>query len=982
VLGVLKAGGAYVPLDPAYPAERLRYMLEDSAPAVLLTLASRFEGARVPVVELGPGAVEWAEHPPTDPLREGAGVTAGHPAYVIYTSGSTGRPKGVVVEHRGVCNLAVAQIRAFAVEPESRVLQFASFSFDACVSELVMTLCRGASLHLAPPGVLLAGETLSDVVAARGITHLTLPPAVLASLPETVDLGTVRVMILAGDVVTETAARRWAGGRRLLNAYGPTEATVCASIQELRAEDAGKPSIGRPISNSRLYVVDGRGQPVPVGVAGELYIGGAGVARGYLDRPGLTAERFLPDSFGGEAGARLYRTGDVGRWLANGTIEFLGRADAQVKVRGYRVEPGEIEARLAEYPAVLEAVVLARPDPRGDKRLVAYYAAAEPVEAEALRAHLLAGLPEHMVPAAYVRLEALPLTPSGKVDRGALQAPERHAFAARAYEPPSGEIEAALAEIWAELLGVGRVGRWDHFFELGGHSLLAVQVISRVRQVLGVEVALGDLFLCPVLAELAKGLEEAARAELPAIEPVDRSGPLALSFAQRRLWFLEQLGRAGAGYHVPTRLRLRGELDREALGRALERIVARHEALRTTFRAVGGVPVQRITPVEESGFSLPRHDLADHAGAEAELRRLMAEEAAAPFDLERGPLIRGRLIRLAEEDHVLLVTMHHIVSDGWSMGVLTRELSALYAAFRRDEPDPLLPLPVQYADYAAWQRRWVEGEVLQRQADYWKEMLAGAPELMELPTDHARPALQDFAGAALEVELDEALTAGLKALSHRHGTTLFISLLAGWAVVLGRLSGQETVVVGTPTANRGMREIEGLIGFFINTLALRVDLSGSPAVSRLLEQVKERALGAQQHQDIPFEQVVERVRPARSMAHTPLFQVMFAWHNAPGERLELPGLELAPVGAPDEVAGKFDLSLALHEAGGRVAGTVTYATALFERATVERYAGYLRRVLEAMVEDDGQAVDRLPLMGAEERQQVVREWNDEVEISL
>jgi amino acid adenylation domain-containing protein len=978
VLGVLKAGGAFVPLDPAYPAERLRYMLEDSAPAVLLTrapLSSRFEGAGVPVVELGPGAVEWAEHPPTDPLREGAGVTAGHPAYVIYTSGSTGRPKGVVVEHRGVCNLAVAQIRAFAVEPESRVLQFASFSFDACVSELVMTLCRGASLHLAPPGVLLAGETLSDVVAARGITHLTLPPAVLASLPETVDLGTVRVMILAGDVVTETAARRWAGGRRLLNAYGPTEATVCASIQELRAEDAGKPSIGRPISNSRLYVVDGRGQPVPVGVAGELYIGGAGVARGYLDRPGLTAERFLPDSFGGEAGARLYRTGDVGRWLANGTIEFLGRADAQVKVRGYRVEPGEIEARLAEHPAVLEAVVLARPDPRGDKRLVAYYAAAEPVEAEALRAHLLAGLPEHMVPAAYVRLEALPLTPNGKVDRGALPAPEGDAFSARAYEAPAGGTEEVLGEIWSELLGVERVGRWDHFFALGGHSLLAVQVISRVRQVLGVEVALGDLFVRPVLAELARALETASRAELPAIEPVERSERLLLSFAQQRLWFLEQLGSAGAAYHIPTRLRLRGELGRRALVRALDRIVARHEALRTTFHMVDGQPVQRIAPVEESAFHLVDHDLVDHPAAEAELRRLMAEEAGAGFDLARGPLIRGRLVRLAADDHVLLVTMHHIVSDGWSMGVLTSELGALYAAFRRGEPDPLLPLPVQYADYAAWQRRWDDGEVLKEQAGYWRETLSGAPELLELPTDHARPARQDFVGAALGVELDEELAAGLKALGRRHGATLFMTLLAGWATVLSRLSGQEDVVIGTPTANRGMREIEGLIGFFVNTLALRVDLSGSPAVSRLLGQVKARVLAAQHHQDIPFEQVVERVRPARSMAHTPLFQVMLAWQNTPGAGLELPGLELAPVGGSEQATAKFDLSLSLAEARGRIVGGVTYATSLFEPPTVERYLGYLRRVLEAMVAGEGQAVDRLPLLPEAERRQVVEEWN-------
>jgi amino acid adenylation domain-containing protein len=974
VLGVLKAGGAYVPLDPAYPAERLRYMLEDGAPALLLTqtpLAGVFAESGVPLVDLGAEARAWAGRPETNPER--GGLTPGHLAYVIYTSGSTGRPKGVMVQHRGVCNLALAQGRALAVEPASRVLQFASFSFDACVFEVVMALCHGASLHLAPGGVPLAGEVLSDVVASHGITHLTLPPAVLASLAEDAELATVRLMVLAGDVVTETAARRWAGGRRLLNAYGPTEATVWASARECRPEDAGKPSIGRPISNTRIYVLDRRGEPVPVGVAGELYVGGAGVARGYLNRPGLTAERFVPDPFGGESGARLYRTGDLGRWLADGTLDFVGRNDAQVKVRGFRIEPGEIEARLLEHPAVREAVVLAREDAAGDRRLVAWYAGAESAQVEALRAHLSEGLPEYMVPSAYVRLEALPLTPNGKVDRGALPSPEGGAYAARAYEAPVGETEVALSEIWAELLGVERVGRWDDFFGLGGHSLLAVQVISRVRQELGVEVTLGELFLRPVLAEFARGLETAVHAELAAIEPADRGERLALSFAQQRLWFLEQLGAGGRAYHVPTGLRLQGELDREALGRALERIVARHEALRTTFHAVDGQPVQRVAPVEESGFRLVEHDLAGHP--EAELGRLMAEEAGAAFDLERGPLIRGRLIRLAPDDHVLLVTMHHIVSDGWSMGVLTRELSALYAAFRRGDADPLPPLPVQYADYAAWQRRWVDGDVLQQQADYWREMLAGAPGLLELPADRPRPARQDHAGAAVGLELDEELTAGLKALGRRHGATLFMTLLAGWAAVLSRLSGQEDVVVGTPTANRGRREIEGLIGFFINTLALRLDVSGSPTVAELLERVKARALGAQHRQDIPFEQVVELVQPARSMAHTPLFQVMFTFQNTPGGSLELPGLELAPVGGAEQATARFDLSLSLSEARGRVAGGVTYATALFEPATVERCLGYLRRVLKAMVAEEGRAVDRLPLLPEAERRQVVEEWN-------
>ncbi|HEU0079426.1 MAG TPA: condensation domain-containing protein, partial [Longimicrobiaceae bacterium] len=564
-----------------------------------------------------------------------------------------------------------------------------------------------------------------------------------------------------------------------------------------------------------------------------------------------------------------------------------------------------------------EAVAAAREDAPGDRRLVAYWTGEAPLEAEALRAHLAETLPEYMLPAAYVRLERLPLSPNGKLDRGALPAPEDDALARRGYEAPAGAVEEALAEIWAEVLGVERVGRWDHFFELGGHSLRAVQVVSRVRQGLRVEVALRELFVRPVLADFARVLEQGARVELPAIQPVERGDRLALSFAQQRLWFLEQLGALGSAYHVRKRLRLRGRMDAGALVRALERIVARHETLRTVFAQVDGEPVQRILPPEESRFHLLRHDLDGRADPHSELARLTAEEARAPFDLERGPLVRGRLVRLATDDHVLLLTMHHIVSDGWSTGVLTRELSALYAAFRRGDPDPLPPLPVQYADYAAWQRRWVDGEVLRAQTEYWRAALAGAPELLELPTDRPRPARQDHAGAALRVALDEALTAGLRALGERHGTTPFMTLLAGWAVVLGRLARQDDVVVGTPTANRTRREIEGLIGFFVNTLPLRVDLAGSPTVAELLGRVRERALGAQQHQDLPFEQVVELVQPVRSLAHSPVFQAWFAWESGTLDRLELPGLarEALPQ-RKSQTTAKFDLSQGLGDRGG------------------------------------------------------------------
>ncbi|HEV3052001.1 MAG TPA: amino acid adenylation domain-containing protein, partial [Longimicrobium sp.] len=814
------------------------------------------------------------------------------------------------------------------------------------------------------------------------VTTLHFVPSMLQVLVEEADFArctSLERVVCGGEALPRALVERFhaaAPGARLYNVYGPTEAAVDVTACSCAAERGGEGSIpiGRPMANTRLYVLDRAGEPVPVGVAGELYIGGVQVARGYLNRPALTADRFVPDRFGGEAGGRLYRTGDLARWRPDGAVDFLGRADAQVKVRGHRIEPGEIEARLREHALVREALVLVREDTPGNRRLVAYVAGDPAADAEALRAHLSERLPEYMVPAAYVRLERLPLTPNGKVNRRALPAPDADALVARGYEAPSGAVEQAVAAIWAELLGAERIGRWDHFFEAGGHSLMAVRVASRARQTLGVEVAPGDLFDRPVLADFARGLQTAARAGATAIAPVDRSGPLPLSFAQQRLWFLEQLGNLGSTYHVPMRLRLRGGLDRGALVRSLDRIVARHEVLRTGFPTVDGEPVQRIAPAAESGFRVVEHDLRASPDPVDELRRLMHDEAGAPFDLACGPLVRGRLVRMAADDHVLLLTMHHIVSDGWSIGVLFRELGALYAAFARGEPDSLPPLPVQYADYAAWHRRWVEGLVLEAQAEYWAETLAGAPELLELPTDHPRPARRDFAGAAVDVELDEALTGALRALSQRHGTTLFMTLLAGWAAVLARLSGQDDVVIGTPSANRDHAEVEELIGFFVNTLPIRVDLSDGPTVGEVLHRVKTRALEAQRNQDIPLEQVVERVRPARSLAYSPLFQVMFTWENAPDGTLELPGLAVGRMDATESHTAKFDLTLTLWEDGGRIVGGAEYATALFERATVERFVEYLRCVLAGMAQDDAVRVDGIPLLPGAERVRLVEEW--------
>ncbi|HEX6373281.1 MAG TPA: amino acid adenylation domain-containing protein, partial [Longimicrobium sp.] len=928
LLAILKAGGAYVPLDPSYPEDRLAYMLEDSAPAVLLTHgppAARFAG--VPVVDLANPA-PWAHRPDTAPAVPE--LTPDHSCYVIYTSGSTGRPKGVVNRHRSVVNLLAWSQETWRLQPGEAMLQRISFSFDASVRELFLPLATGARMVMARPGGQGDLAHLVDLIRREGIGMAPLT-GLLRAFVEHPEAGTCTSLLRVtngGEALVPAIARRF--GELLPNAalyhmYGPTETTVASSGLRWTPDVADTVApLGRPIANTRIYVLDARGEPVPTGVAGEICIGGAGLARGYLGRPAATAERFVADPFSRQPGARMYRTGDVGRWKESagvrecvsaevnpeseysrtdalthsrtGVLEFLGRGDGQVKVRGYRIETGEIESRLTELAGVRAAVVAAREDVPGEKRLVAYVVGDETAGADALRSHLAASLPGYMVPAAYVRLEQFPLTPSGKVDRKALPAPEGDAYATRAYEPPTGVVEEILAGIWAEVLRVERVGRRDQFFDLGGHSLMAVQVISRVRQALGVKVSLGDLFARPVLGDFARALETAGRAELPPIVPAAREGRLPLSFAQQRLWFLEQLGDLGSTYHMHARLRLRGELDRGALLRALDGLVARHEALRTTFAQVDGVPEQRIAPADV-GFALVEHDLGGETDAEADLKRLLAEEAGTLFDLERGPLIRGRLIRVAADDHVLVMTMHHIVSDGWSMGVLTGELSALYTANVQGREAELPALPVQYADYAAWQRKWVEGEVLGSQSDYWAETLAGAPELLELPTDRPRAAHMDPAGARLGVELDAELTAGLKALAQRHGTTLFMTVLAGWAMVLSRLSRQDDVVIGTPTAGRGRREIEGLIGFFVNTLAVRVDLSDAPTAAELLGRVKKRALAAQHHQDLPFEQVVELLDPVRSMAHHPLFQVMFTWQSGARGSLELPGLKVGGVGA-------------------------------------------------------------------------------------
>ncbi|MGF6658423.1 amino acid adenylation domain-containing protein [Paraburkholderia atlantica] len=983
LLAILKAGGAYVPLDAAYPGARLRQVLGEAAPRLVLAdgagraVLGGEALAGVGLVELEAQSPAWAGQPSSDPDARALGLGPHHLAYVIYTSGSTGTPKGVMVEHRSTVNLLHWSRRVFAESETSRMLFSTSIGFDLSVYECFVTLSQGGTLYLVEDALALT-QTPLDVSLIN-----TVPSTMAALLDQQAVPASARVINLAGERLPASLIGRVfssSGAEKICNLYAPSETTTYSTWTCMARGEAVVETIGRPIANTRVYVLDGHGEPVPFGVVGELYIGGAGVARGYLNRPELTAERFIASPF--VEGDRLYRTGDLARYLPDGNLEFLGRTDEQVKIRGFRIEPGEVAAHLCGHAWVREAVVVARAERAGEPQLVAYVVAAQEAQeaqlAATLRAHLVGQLPDYMVPAAFVPLAALPLTANGKLDRRALPAPQDDAYARRGYEAPRGELETVLAQLWAELLGLERVGRHDHFFELGGHSLLAVRLLSRLSQIAGVELSLAMLFARPVLADLAAGVagavSGAAAQALPAIGAVSRQAPLELSFAQQRLWFLAQLDKDSARYHVPLGWRLQGRLDRAAWRRSLDQLYARHEALRSVFVDAEEGPRVEILP-PGTGLPVLEHDLRERPDAAAALVALCAEEACTPFDLARGPLVRGRLIRLSEQEHVFLLTQHHIVSDGWSVGVLVRELGSLYRAFVAGQADPL-PVPaIQYPDYAAWQRQWLSGERLQRQAQYWREALSGAPSMLALPTDRARPAQQSFAGASVPVVIDVDLTRDLKRLSRQHGTTLFMTVLAGWAAVLSRLSGQDDLVIGVPSANRGRREIEELIGFFVNTLALRVDLSGEPSVSELLERTRRTALGAQEHQDLPFEQVVEIVQPPRALDHTPLFQVMLAWQdNAPG-RLDLPGLGVEEVmdNAPGQI--RFELELNVGECDGRIVGTLGYATALFEESTVRRQRDYLLALLRAMAADAGQPVERIDILPAAERGYLLEELN-------
>ncbi|WNG47516.1 amino acid adenylation domain-containing protein [Archangium minus] len=987
LLAILKAGGAWVPMDPSYPAERLAFMVKDAAAPVLLTqerLKPVLPASSGRVVCLDSGWEEIAREPGHRPR---VAVAPEGAAYIIYTSGSTGRPKGALNTHEAIRNRLEWMQSAYGLTPRDAVLQKTPFGFDVSVWEFFWPLITGARLVMAIPGGHQDGAYLVRTIASERITTLHFVPSMLQVFLEQPGLEScahLERIICSGEALPAELAQRCLERlpASLHNLYGPTEAAVDVTHWTCERGDSRRiVPIGRPISNLRIHILDAHLRPVPVGVPGELYIGGIGLARGYYRRPDLTAERFVADPIGTEPGARLYKTGDLARYLPGGEIEYLGRTDFQVKLRGFRIELGEIEASLGQYPTVREAVVVAREDVPGDKRLVGYVvpATGQVVDVAELRRHLQRQLPEYMVPAAFVVMNALPLSSNGKVERRALPAPSSSLEESRAHAPPRTRTEELLCGLFARLLRLERVGIHDDFFSLGGHSLLATRLVARVHETFGVELPLRAFFDAPTVARLAEQLDTLQHrphehGAVPPLRPAPRDGALPLSFAQQRLWFLDQWQPQSALYNIPAALEMEGELDVGVLERSFMELVQRHESLRTTLRQGEHGGEQLVHPGTTAPLTVVDLRELSAGEREQEARRLAIEEAHRPFDLTRGPLLRITLLQLEPQRHVLLLTLHHIVSDGWSMDVLLRELAALYDAFLRGEPSPLPALPVQYADYAAWQRSWLEGEVLEAQLAWWRQQLEGAPRGLELPTDKPRPALVTNRGAVSTRRLPGELSESLRAFHRREGVTPFMTYLAALQTLLYRYSGQDDFTVGTPVSGRGRPELEGLVGLFINTLVLRARLGANTPFRELLTRARESVLGAFSHQEVPFERLVEALQPERDLSRTPLFQVMLVYQQGLEMERALPGLTLRPLPVEGRTA-KFDFTLYVTDGEQGLELGLEYNTDLFEATTAERMLGHLEVLLRAAIAQPEQRVSELPLLTEAERRQHLVEWN-------
>ncbi|WKX69271.1 non-ribosomal peptide synthetase [Streptomyces sp. XD-27] len=1000
LLAVLRTGAAYVPVDPDYPADRITYLLRDSAPALVLSHSAaeavlppdaRPEGPATVVLDTAETRARLAAGP-AGPYRPARPLTAHDAAYVIYTSGSTGRPKGVVVPHGGIANRLYWMQAEYRLSAGDRVLQKTPSGFDVSVWEFFWPLSFGATLVMARPEGHRDPGYLAETIRRERITTIHFVPSMLQLFleePTAAACTSLRDVICSGEALPAELAERFratlGGTAALHNLYGPTEASVDVTYWECVPEPgAHTVPIGRPVWNTRVYVLGQDLVELPPGETGELYLAGVQLARGYLGRPGLTAERFVADPYG-PPGSRMYRTGDLARRRESGAIEYIGRVDHQVKIRGVRIELGEIEAAFAKLDGVAQTAVTIREDRPGDRRLVGYLvpepgAAADPVE---VRARLAGLLPEYMVPAAVVVLDRFPLTPNGKLDRAALPAPSgvrAPDAVGRAARTPREEL---LCGLFAEVLGLDQVGADEDFFGLGGHSLLATRLVARVRAATGVPLGARSLFQAPTPEALARRLAGPAAAgeALPPLRPASpRPERVPLSYGQRRLWFLSRMDDIPpATYHIPLAHRLTGALDVPALRAALADVCDRHEALRTVFPSVEGEPHQRILPAYAPGLPVG-------AVGEAELAHALSQETGRAFDLAAEPPLRARLFRLDDTEYVLLLTLHHIAADGWSHEPLLGDLAHAYRARAADTAPDWTPLPVSYADYALWQHDVLGGDdepgsLLARELGYWKDALAGLPEQLGLPTDRPRPARASYRGGTVPLRLGAELHQSLLALAQRHHCSLFMVLQAGLAALLTRLGAGEDIPVGAPVAGRDDDAADGLVGLFINTLVLRTDTSGDPAFTELLSRVRERDLAAYAHQNVPFERLVEALNPTRSMARHPLFQVLLALQSVPRPALRLPEVTAVPEPVPLPVA-KVDLSLYLEEergAGGRptgITGVVEYSADLFDHGTAELLAERLVRLLADAAADPRRPLSRLAVLGDTERQRLLYEWND------
>ncbi|MGS0897539.1 amino acid adenylation domain-containing protein, partial [Burkholderia stagnalis] len=978
LLAILKAGGAYVPLDPEYPRDRLAYMIEDSGIALLLTQSHVRGSLPIPagLTTLDLDTVDLSSERDSDPEVT---VDVENVAYVIYTSGSTGRPKGAANRHSALTNRLVWMQSAYGLDGTDTVLQKTPFSFDVSVWEFFWPLMVGAKLAVAQPGDHRDPAKLVSLIGRHGVTTLHFVPSMLQAFVAhdgAANCTGLKRIVCSGEALPAELANRTLDllpEVGLYNLYGPTEAAIDVTHWTCVSGAESVP-IGRPIDNVQTYVLDDALNLAPLGVAGELYLGGAGLARGYLNRPSLTAERFVPDPFG-KHGERLYRTGDLARWNAEGALEYLGRIDHQVKIRGFRIELGEIEAQLSAQAEVREAVVTAQEGP-GGTRLVAYVTASEKdtIDVAKLRASLSSVLPDYMVPGVIMTLERMPLSPNGKVDRKAL--PKAEAESAAEYEAPQGETEESLAAIWRDVLGVERIGRHDNFFELGGDSILSLQIVARARDA-GWKITPRQVFEYQVLSALATSLgqTDATEADIPAIVPVpaDSRDQLPLSHAQQRLWFLWNLQPESRAYHIDGALKLTGDLDLDALRGSFDALVVRHESLRTTFVArADGRAVQTIAAPDLARCDFRMADLADRGDRDDALAAWAASLTSEPFDLTAGPLLRIGVARLSADEHVLVVVMHHIVSDGWSIGVLLREFVDGYRARATGDADPQPALPIQYADYAVWQRRWLEAGEQARQLEYWRARLGGEQPVLALPTDRPRQVLGAYRAASETVQLPATLSDALHRAARRHNVTPFMLLLAAFDVLLHRYSGETDVRVGVPVANRHHHETAGLIGFFVNTQVLQAELDGRTTLAALLDQVRTRALEAQTHQDLPFDVLVDALQPERSLSHTPLFQVVFNHQRSDYRMLDrLPGLSIDPYDL-GEGAAQFELALNTEEAvDGVLSVSLRYARELFDARTMARFGRHYVRVLESLTGDLNRSVDEIDLLGEAGRDELL-----------